>query len=636
MNTLLAAGLLILAGQTPDVAPRSITLNFSQTEVSQIFRAISMRTGANIIYSGSDKLPVTLHFTASNTDEAIRGTAAAAGLAYRRVGRTVIVAKPDALKTALGPFYQRSLIHVAATNDLVARLERVFPLMTVLASGPEGIQALGLPDDIAAAKELADAYLTGMAANADAEAARGAIVTQDVSLRLANPAGVIEVLRTLYPNVKAVPVTGTGKATTGSTDANNRGSGTDAAGDKSSTEAKTEVQSADRGGTLILVGREKDVLQARAKALQLDASASSLNSETVFRVYEIRYGSPRNMVSLMAQMAPEVQVAVAPPNLTLEPLSAGVGLSIEGSSTVGTAPDSQLAQTLNDIAQKTGTAEKTNPNATSTELTRSADRVKRLVLKGRRSDVEAAVSLLSQIDVKPAQVVVEVRVVDSSPETIDALGIKYDWSPFSVVEAPRGTLIDNTFLNTTRPGGIGQISRLPLGVNALLDLAVTKTDTKLLANPSIRVIDNEEANFFVGNELRYAVQTAGPLGSQSSTIEKVLIGVALNVRPRVSADGSIQMLINPSVNALLSVSANGLPQVSARTASTSLIARDGETIVLGGLIRDEDIKTVQEVPLLAQLPIVGQLFRHTDRTHRKSNVVVTITPHIVRDTEGAR
>jgi len=89
------------------------------------------------------------------------------------------------------------------------------------------------------------------------------------------------------------------------------------------------------------------------------------------------------------------------------------------------------------------------------------------------------------------------------------------------------------------------------------------------------------------------------------------------------------MRVHPVVSTITSIGADNLPQTSSREAETTVMIKDGETIVLGGLIRDEMLKTVQEVPILSKLPLVGELFKYHSKSHRHSEIMVFITPHIL-------
>ena len=90
------------------------------------------------------------------------------------------------------------------------------------------------------------------------------------------------------------------------------------------------------------------------------------------------------------------------------------------------------------------------------------------------------------------------------------------------------------------------------------------------------------------------------------------------------------MRVHPAVSTITGLSSDNLPQTSTREAETTVRIKDGETVVIGGLIRDEMSKVVQEVPFLSKLPLIGELFRKTSTDHRHSEIMVFITPHIVK------
>jgi general secretion pathway protein D len=608
MNTLLAAGIVALLTQgsnTDQSAPRPISLNFSQTDVSQIFRAIGMRTGANIIYSGADKLPVTLHFNAENADEAIRGTTAAAGLAYRRVGRIYVVAKPEALRQALAPFAERARIKTeAATPELAKSLQDLIPNATITAGIGE-IQVYGIAEDIKLAQEL----ISDRIAHNGKDPRKVEVLTLGYS-----PASkVAEIIGNLYPDIKATAI--------------------------------ADAQFG--GGTLALIGNERDVAAARSKALELDIAPAISEADTlVIETYQVRYSSANLLRDFLgdARLGRQLEVSVPPPTyIPSEILSSnganstarngGNGTSVPqlGGGSGGGAGSGGSGGTGGGGGDNGGGGGRGAANTGEGQNNRESENIKwqstHLVLKGPRSLVNLALDLLKKVDIPPQQVVVEVRIVDASPTDIEKYGLKYNWDSFQFSDATRGTAVPGN-LDILRAPGVGMISRTPLNFLATLDLMVAKTDAKLMANPSIQVLNNQNAVFFVGDQLSFPVTTSGALGQTNVEIKDYQVGISLSVNPRVNADGNITMRLLPMVQTLTGI-VNGLPQTASRTADTVVMVKDGETVVLGGLIRDEDTRTVTEVPLLSKLPIVGQLFRHTDRNHRRSNIIVTVTPHLV-------
>lgn len=606
MNTFIAAGILALLAQGPGSDPRAskpIALNFSQTDVSQIFRAIGMRTNTNIIYANAEKVPVTLHFNAANADEAIRGTASAAGLVFRQVGRFYVVAKPGGLRQALAPFAEKERIKTSDAVGMARMIQDLLPDATVTAGEGE-IIVIGVLYDLKVAERIvADRPVQG----------KDPRIVDVVSVHTALASKIAPVLTDLYPSVKISVL--------------------------------SDVKGA---GSIAILGLPDDVKEAISRALDLDSATGSATLTTVVEYYDVKYASTRVVVEFLKQVIPSLMATEAPavvvpavPNASGGDINTGVGLgSIKVTGNTGSVAAGGTNGATGGGATSGGTV--TDPggsgngggggNATGGAVA-SAEGVynppTRIMLKGIRKDVDLALEYLSNVDRRPRQVTVEVRVVDASPSDLDKVGLDYTWDSLRFFEVGAGTLKANTDA-VTKPVGLGQISRLPLGFTAALDLMVSKTDAKLLANPSIQVLDNQEADFFIGDQLSFPVTTGGALGTQNVTIERFQVGVALNVRPRVSPDGTVVMNINPIIQTLTGIT-NGLPQTSSREARTSVIVRDGETVVIGGLIRDEDTKTTIKIPFLGDVPIIGQLFRHTTRDHRRSNVIVTITPHIVPD-----
>ena len=110
--------------------------------------------------------------------------------------------------------------------------------------------------------------------------------------------------------------------------------------------------------------------------------------------------------------------------------------------------------------------------------------------------------------------------------------------------------------------------------------------------------------------------------------------IAWAARAAASKDGEITLTIYPQVSVVtsfLSVNGASYPQISTREQQTTIRVKDGEKIVVGGLIRDEDLHNVQRVPILSRVPLFGELFTYRKKTKRKSEVVITITPQIIKD-----
>lgn len=587
-STFFAALLLASPWASPQIAQvplawtgGNIPMVFSGTDVGHALKAIGLRTNTGIVFAApKEKLSVSLNVTAASPEEAIRCVASAAGLAVRRTGRVYVVALPAAMRQALEPYAvpMSFPLEEGAPGDLVAKLQEALPYAAVRAAG-DRLAVVAVPEDVEAARALLRDLQSGSAARRPA--------TDVVLLAKAVPSQVSPLLAGLYPEVKIVPTPG----------------------DKP-------------GGALALSGPAGGVESARSMAQRLDGEMGVEGVD--FRVYHLRYSSATSVLDFLKQTAPAIEAfagpeAFIPARAAFSPLTATLS-SPSGAGASG--------------GGGTGSASATPATSAPTASVPAAagDRAKTLVLRGRKTDLDAALDLLAQVDRKPKQVIVEVNVVEMSPQNDEATGLQYNWTAFDFFETPRGTDVKSGSLPLpTKAPGLGQFSRVPWNFTATLKAMVTRKEAKILAKPSIQVVDNGQASVFVGDTIRARVVTGGALGTQNVEIQEFPVGIILLIAPRVNADGNITLHVNPVVSTVNSLGEDNVPQTSSREAETTAIVKSGETVVLGGLIRDEDVRTVQEVPFLSKLPLVGELFRSRSRNHRRSDILVSITPHLIDD-----
>jgi len=607
-----------------DLQAAPIRLNFSKTDVGQIFRIIGLRAGVSIIYSSSDDNKVTIHLEANNAEEAVRGVAAAGGLSYRKIGRVYIVAKPDAMKQALEPYKVRLRIDVSGdAADIAKKVGDAVPQATVVPLDG-AILVLGVEEDTLVAQQMAR-FL-------DKTASKSAIVTETLSPQIIATRQLLAFFRALDPKgerIRAIQVAGREDAV----------------------------------GTVALIGTEADVAWAKQLAEGIDRAAPE-SDRAVYVSYDVKFSDAITLRNFLRQAAPDVEPIMAPasysPTVSQVANATVIGATPAGNSGGGLGNSGPGNQTSGggggsptqpqgaggsggagggtegaDTAAATQGAGTTDPGAAAASNPAYL-RSKRIILKGRKADVDAALLLLERVDRQPQQVMVSVQVIDTSPEALRQAGITWTWNPLQFFDFPAGTglkqdaptpiLVDTT----TRPVGIGQFSRVPLSFMGVVDAMIQNRTAKLLANPSVQVIDGENANIFIGDTYQIVNSTSSVSGTTENVI-KFDVGIGLALRPRVNSDGYVTMSVNPQVATVTAI-VDGLPQTASRQAQTTVMIKDGETLMIGGLIRDEDIKVAREVPLLAKLPFFGQLFRDNSVTKRHSNVIVLITPRIVKDT----
>ena len=184
---------------------------------------------------------------------------------------------------------------------------------------------------------------------------------------------------------------------------------------------------------------------------------------------------------------------------------------------------------------------------------------------------------------------------------------------------------------------LGSVSGTLFGIvkndwGAIIQAVSSDTNSNLLSTPSITTLDNEEAYFIVGQEV--PIITGAQTGSNNSnpfqTVERQEIGIKLKVTPQINEGSGVQLTIEQEVSSVSGATGVDI-SINKREIKTTVMADDGATVVLGGLI-DEDVQeSVQKVPLLGDIPILGHLFKSTSNTKRKRNLMVFLRPTIVRD-----
>src|SRR6185295_17808303 len=172
------------------------------------------------------------------------------------------------------------------------------------------------------------------------------------------------------------------------------------------------------------------------------------------------------------------------------------------------------------------------------------------------------------------------------------------------------------------------------GFATALDLMVRDGNARVLANPKIATLNGHEASVLVGQRIPYVIgQTvfAGGGAAQTANIQKEEVGIKLRITPTINSDGYITTVISPEVSSVLGFTGpdNSLPIVSTRQASTTVRLKDGNSVIIGGLLSEEKTTNVTKVPLLGDIPGLGVLFQHVNNTSRKIDLVIEVTPHIM-------
>jgi general secretion pathway protein D len=244
-----------------------------------------------------------------------------------------------------------------------------------------------------------------------------------------------------------------------------------------------------------------------------------------------------------------------------------------------------------------------------------------------------------KLDIIPRQVLIEgaiaqVQLIDSM-----SLGIAWalkkssgGWTYFN----PGSLISDPTKLNQ----GLNYVGIDSGGnVTALINALASESKAKLLASPHIMVSDNREAKIQVGQQVPIATsETFGTPGvAPQQTIQYQDIGIILKVKPQINDSGLVAMDISQEVSTFTTqLIGTGQQVVINKTmAATNLVVQDGQTIVIGGMIREDDNRNRQGIPFLYKIPVLGYLFGNTERDNTRTELVILLTPHVVKNQQAA-
>lgn len=253
------------------------------------------------------------------------------------------------------------------------------------------------------------------------------------------------------------------------------------------------------------------------------------------------------------------------------------------------------------------------------DITSSVDApVRTLVLEGSADILLQAVELLSEYDTPPGQVLVEARVEEISVDALRRLGI--DWS----IPSPTW-------------GGNPQAATLswnPLQLQTILRILSEDGDSRILASPKLAALDGEAARMLIGDRIPIIMRQVAEDGRVTETIEFIEAGIGLEITPTVGLDGYITLEIMTEVSSITGMTAQNIPQIRTREAETRVRVRDGQPLVIGGLIQEEERSTMTGIPILQDLPLLGRLFQSEVKESVQSETVIFLIPRIVQERDS--
>ena len=274
-----------------------------------------------------------------------------------------------------------------------------------------------------------------------------------------------------------------------------------------------------------------------------------------------------------------------------------------------------------------------------------------IVIRDSPDKVRLAERIILANDRKPGEVMFEIEVLEVDKTKTEKLGVNIAKQagaafgpPGTTVFPAAGTTTTFTYQQLTSIGTGSFLFTLPASI--LLDFLKSESNAKTLANPKLRVVNNKVAKINIGDKVPILLSNTNtipgvvpgtvPTSSTITSIEFKDTGVKLSVEPNIHLNNDVSIKLQIEVTRLgdqITLQNNPLIQqfkFGTRTAETTLTLKDGESVVLGGLIQDEDRTTVEKVPGLGDIPVLGEIFKHTTHDVVTTDVILTITPRVIR------
>ncbi len=280
-----------------------------------------------------------------------------------------------------------------------------------------------------------------------------------------------------------------------------------------------------------------------------------------------------------------------------------------------------------------------------------------LLITADPSDIKAVGRIIDQLDIRRRQVLLEALIVEVSGNGAQRFGVEWmaaggstvgvqnfkNLQPISAgiaANANAATPVSaSAALAAAAPTGLtlGVVNKA-LSIGALVHAMESDSDSNVLSTPNLLTMDNEEAEIVVGKNVPFLTGqnvTQGGTANPFQTIERKDVGLTLRVTPQISDGNSVRLKIYQEISSVVPAANNNSGSsdiiTKKRSIKTVVLANDGQMIVLGGLMQDDNSTTVQRVPCVGAVPLLGEPFKFTENTKTKTNLMVFLKPHIIKN-----
>ncbi len=262
------------------------------------------------------------------------------------------------------------------------------------------------------------------------------------------------------------------------------------------------------------------------------------------------------------------------------------------------------------------------------------------------SEIKQIKSLIKSLDVERQQVYVVAKIFEISRNKARELGLKYGFGGGAITSKGLiglsgnlgGSIAPLTNFKTLIGDSQFKIPNITkaFGLGVALDLYKNSGIANVISEPTILCINNKESSLYAGRTESILTQENANTKSGGDIVKNYSredIGLTLKVKPRISSDNKVVLDIKTVLEDVLNDKGDGLPTTTKREVKTTSIVKNGETVIIGGLVKTKDNKNTVKVPLFGDIPVLGTLFTHKNKEKGKTDLVIMVTPYIVRKSE---
>jgi general secretion pathway protein D len=407
-----------------------------------------------------------------------------------------------------------------------------------------------------------------------------------------------------------------------------------------------------RTNSIILVANETETMRLRALISRLDAPINLASNR--FYVYRCQHASAEDLAGVLGGLTGSGGGASSATRSSGSSTLGGSGGATGGGfSNTGGQGRSSRSPGQSGLSQ--GSSPQTVNFGENVAITADPS-TNSLIIAASKTDYEKILELLSELDIKRRQVLVEATILEVGIENSTNLGVAFAGSTGG---ADGGLLAGNGLNNLTGlfsdPTALSNFTlaaassgslKLPGGKtipsqSILVRAAQASKNVNVLSAPNILTTDNEEAQIVVGNNVPFISSTSTSSENLNNTFNQVDrqdVGITLRITPQISSGDFVTLKIFTEVSDVVPSTADSAlgPTTTLRTTETTVIVKSGQMIATGGLISDNSSESDEGVPLLKDIPVLGQLFKVNGDNKRQTNLLIFITPKVIKDQFDAR